>query len=189
MLVLNKKSFLENSDIDENNFIKFSLSPDSKLVPDLHDNLPGRSIWAPANKTLIKYIQERDDVKAHFGVSHLLSNDLVYLVEKILRKKILNNISLAKKAGYLAIGLDTIKNQLIEKKHCLIVVAKGAKSLQSYTFFSSDNISCFENLLYQEDLDKSTGKINVKYVGILSKNFKKTIQVDLNKLKGFIGND
>ena len=43
-------------------------------------------------------------------------------------------------------------------------------------------------VLYQKDLEKSTGNNNVKYVGILSKNFKKTIQVDLNKLKGFIDN-
>ena len=189
MLVLDKKNFLENSNIDEKDFIKFSLSPDNKLVPDLHNNLPGKSIWVPANKKLIKYVQERDDVKAHFGVSLLFSNDLVYLVKKILRKKILNSISLAKKASYLAIGLDKIKIQLTEKKHCLIVVAKGAKSLQNYSFFSSKNISCFENLLYQKDLEKCTGKNNVKYVGILSKNFKKTIQVDLNKLKGFMGND
>ena len=96
---------------------------------------------------------------------------------------------MTKKAGYLAIGLDTIKTQLIEKKHCLIIVAKGAKSLKNYSFFSSNNISCFENVLYQEDLERSTGKNNVKYVGILSKNFKKTIQVDLNKLKGFMETD
>ena len=189
MLVLDKKSFSENVDINENDFIKLSLSPDNKLVPDLHNNLPGKSIWVPANKKLIKYIQERDDVKAHFGVSRLFSNDLVFLVRKILRKKILSSVSLAKKAGYLAIGLDTIKTQFIEKKHCLIVVAKGAKSLQGYSVFSSNNVSCFENLLYQKDLEKSTGKNNVKYVGILSKNFKKTIQVDLNKLKGFMETD
>ncbi len=189
MLVLDKKSFSENADIDENDFIKFSLSPDNELIPDIHENLPGKSIWAPANKTLIKYIQEREDVKAHFGVSHILNNDPVFLIKKILRKKILASISLAKKAGHLAIGLDTIKTQLIEKKHCLIVVANGAKSLKNYSFFSSDTVSCYEYLLHQKDLEKSTGKNNVKYVGILSKNFKKTIQVDLNKLKGFMGND
>ena len=189
MLVLNKKSFSENADIDENDFIKFSLSPDNKLVPDLHNDFPGKSIWTPANKALIKYIEEREDVKEHFGVSHIFTHDLVFLVRKILRKKILDGISLAKKAGHLAIGLDTIKTQLIETKHCLIVVAKGAKSLKNYSFFSSNSISCFENLLYQRDLEKSTGKNNVKYIGILSKNFKKTIQVDLNKLKGFMDTD
>ncbi len=189
MLVLDKKSFSENADIDEDDFIKFSLSPDKKLVPDLYNNLPGKSIWAPANKALLKYIQERDDVKAHLGVSHIFCNNLVLLVEKILRKKILNSISLAQKAGCLAIGLDSIKTQLLEKKHSLILVAKDAKSLKNYSFFSSNTISCFENLLHQKDLEDSTGKNNVKYVGILSKNFKKTIQVDLNKLKGFMGND
>ena len=186
MLVLNKKSFSENADIDENDYIKFSLSPDKKLVPDLHNNLPGKSIWAPANKVIVKCIQERDDVKEHFGVSHFFPNDLEFLIKKILRKKILNSISLAKKAGYLAIGLDTIKTQLLEKKHCLIIVAKDAKSLNGHSFFSSNTIACFENLLYHGDLEKSTGKNNVKYVGIFSKIFKKTIQVDLNKLKRFM---
>ena len=188
MLVFNKKSFAENADLDENDFIKFSLSPDNKLVPDLHDKLPGKSIWATTDKALIECIQERKDVKEHFGVSHVFTNDLLFLIKKILRKKIVNSISLAKKAGYLAIGIDTIKAQLKEKKHCLIIVAKEARSLKNYSFFSSNTISCFENLLYQRDLEKSTGKNNVKYVGILSKNFKKTIQVDLNKLKGFIDN-
>ena len=130
-----------------------------------------------------------DELKAQFGGQMLHTKDLIFLIEKLLRKKILNSISLTKKAGYLAIGLDTIKTQLIGKKNCLIVVAKGAKSLKNYSFFSSNDISCFENVLYQEDLERSTGKNNVKYVGILSKNFKKTIQVDLNKLKGFMETD
>ena len=112
MLVLNKKSFSENADIDQDDFIKISLSPDNELVPDLHNNLPGKSIWVPPNRKLIKCIQERDDVKAHFGVSRLFSSDLVHLVKKILRKKILNSISLTKKAGYLAIGLDTFESTL-----------------------------------------------------------------------------
>ena len=186
---MNKKSFSENAGIDQDDFIKISLSPDNKLVPDLYNNLPGKSIWFPANKARIKDILKGDELKTQFGAQQLCTKDLIFLIEKLLRKKILNSISLTKKAGSLAIGLDTIKTQLIGKKHCLIVVAKGAKSLRSYSFFSSNDISCFENLLYQEDLEKSTGKNNVKYVGIFSKNFKKTIQVDLNKLKGFMETD
>ena len=186
---MNKKSFSENAGIHQDDFIKISLSPDNKLVPDLHNNLPGKSFWVPANKARIKDILKEGELKTQFEKQQLSSKDLIFLIEKLLRKKILNSISLTKKAGYLAIGLDTIKTQLIERKHCLIIVAKGAKSLKNYSFFSSNNISCFENVLYQEDLERSTGKINVKYVGILSKNFKKTIQVDLNKLKGFMETD
>ena len=186
---MNKKSFSENAGIHQDDFIKISFSPDNKLVPDLHNNLPGKSIWVPANKARIKDVLKEDKLKALFGEQQLSTNDLIFLIEKLLRKKILNSISLTKKSGYLAIGLDKIKTKLIGKKHCLIIVAKGAKSLKNYSFFSSNDISCFENVLYQEDLERSTGKNNVKYVGILSKNFKKTIQVDLNKLKGFMETD
>ena len=188
MIILNKKTFSDSDDLNEDYFIKICLSPDNKLVPDLYDNLPGKSVWLPANMYLIADILKKENLKAYFGVPEFLTTDLGALISKVLRKKILNSISLAKKSGNLAIGIDAIKTQLTQKKHCLILVAKGAKSLLNNSFFSSKNISIFECMLEQKDLEKSTGKNNVKYVGILSKNFKKTIQVDLNKLKGFIDN-
>ena len=187
-MVLNKKIFLNSSSINKDDFIKICLSPDNKLIPDLRDNLPGKSVWLPANKTLIVDILRKEDLKPYFGVSKIFSPDLVSLIEMILRKRILSSISMTKKSGVLAIGLDAIKTQLIQKRHCLIIVARGAKRLTDKSFFVSKNISVYESLLEQKDLEKSTGKINVKYVGIFSKNFKKTIQVDLNKLKGFIDN-
>ena len=185
---MNKKLFLNNSSVNKDDFIKICLSPDNKLIPDLCDKLPGKSIWLPANKALIVDILKKDDLKTYFGVSKIFSPDLVSIIEMILRKKILSSISMTKKSGVLAIGLDSIKTQLTQNRHCLIIVAIGAKSLADRSFFASENVSIFESLLRKKDLEKSTGKINVKYVGVFSKNFKKTIQVDLNKLKGFIDN-
>ena len=187
-MVLNKKIFLNSSSINKDDFIKICLSPNNKLIPDLCDKLPGKSVWIRADKSIIIDTLKNENLETYFGVSRIFSPDLVSLIEMILRKRILSCISMTKKSGVLAIGLDTIKTQLIQKRHCLIIVAKGAKSLAGKSFFVSKNISVFESLLEQRDLEKSTGKINVKYVGIFSKNFKKTIQVDLNKLKGFIDN-
>ena len=187
-MVLNKKIFLNSSSDNKDNCIKICLSPDNKLIPDLFDKLPGKSIWLPADKSLIVDILRKDELKTYFGVSKIFSPDLVSIIEMILRKKILSSISLTKKSGVLAIGLDAIKTQLIQNRHCLIIVAMGAKSLANKSYFASENVSIFESLLEQRELEKSTGKNNVKYVGIFSKIFKKTIQVDLNKLKGFIDN-
>ena len=187
-MVLNKKIFLNSSSINKDDFIKICLSPDNKLIPDLCDKLPGKSVWLPADKALIVDILKKNDLKTYFGVSKIYSPDLVSIIEMILRKKILSSISMTKKSGVLAIGLDAIKAKLIQNRHSLIIVALGAKSLANKSYFASENVSIFENLLEQKDLEKSTGKINIKYVGVFSKNFKKTIQVDLNKLKGFIDN-
>ncbi len=187
-MVLNKKIFFSRPSINKDDFIKICLSPDNKLIPDLCDKLPGKSVWLPAGKDLIVDILRKEDLQTYFGVSKIFAPDLVATIEMVLRKKILSSISMTKKSGVLAIGLDAIKSQLIQYRHCLIVVAMGAKSLANKSFFASKDVSIFESLLEQKDLEKSTGKINVKYVGVFSKNFKKTIQVDLNKLKGFIDN-
>ena len=187
-MVLNKKIFLNSSSINKDDFIKICLSPDNKLIPDLCEKLPGKSVWLPADKALIVDILKKEDLKTYFGVSKIFSPDLVSIIEMVLRKKIMSSISMTKKSGVLAIGLDAIKTQLIQNRHCLIIVAMGAKKLANKSFFASENVSIVESLLEQKDLEKSTGKFNVKYVGVFSKNFKKTIQVDLNKLKGFIEN-
>ena len=123
-----------------------------------------------------------------FGVSQISTKNISALIESVLRKKILSTISLAKKAGQLAIGIDSIKIEALGNRHCVIIVAEGAKSLKNHSLLQAKGIQSFENLFKKEDLVKSSGKNNVKYVGILSKTFKKTIQVDLNKLKGFIDN-
>ena len=187
-MALNNKIFLNSSGINKDDFIKISLSPENKLIPDLRDKLPGKSVWLPADKAIIIDTLRKEDLKTYFGVSKIFSPDLVSIIEMILRKKILSSISMTKKSGVLAIGLDAIKTQLIKKRHCLILVAIGAKSVAEKYFFTSKNVTIFENMVEQKDLEKSIGKNNVKYVGIFSKNFKKTIQVDLNKLKGFIDN-
>ena len=188
MLVFNKKNFLDRDDLNEDDFIKLSLSPDNILVPDLYNNLPGKSVWLPANKSVITSILKKEDLKRFFDIPAFLTSDFSVLIEKMLRKKILNSVSLTKKAGNLFIGMDAIKTELLNRKHCLVITAKEAKSLPRNSVFSYKNVSCFENLFDQKELEKSTGKHRVKYVGVFSKNFKKTIQVDLNKLKGFINN-
>ena len=132
---MNKKNFSDNSGVKEDDFVKICLSPDNKLVPDLRDDLPGKSFWLPANKTLIIDILKKEDLKSYFGVPELFIPDLGIQIEAILTKKVLNSISLTKKSGNLAIGLDAIKAQLIQKKHCLVIAAKGAKVLTNSSFF------------------------------------------------------
>ena len=85
MLIFNKKNFLYRDDLNEDDFIKISLSPDNILVPDLHNNLPGRSVWLPANKSIITDILKKEDLKTYFGMPAQLTSDCSDLIEKMLR--------------------------------------------------------------------------------------------------------
>ena len=122
---MNKKIFLNSSSINKDDFIKICLSPNNKLIPDLCDKLPGKSVWLPADKAFIANILRKEGLETYFGVSKIYSLDLVSIIEMILRKKILSSISMTKKSGVLAIGLDAIKKQLIQNRQCLIIVASS----------------------------------------------------------------
>ena len=103
-MILNKKLFLNNSSVNKDDFIKICLSPDNKLIPDLCDKLPGKSVWLPADKALIVDILRKEDLKTYFGVSKIYSPDLASIIEMILRKRILSSISITKKTGALVRG-------------------------------------------------------------------------------------
>ena len=75
------KSFSNSSSVNKDDFIKIALSPDRKLVPDLRDKLPGKSVWLPANKALITDILRKEELKNYFGVSEILTPDIVLLIE------------------------------------------------------------------------------------------------------------
>ena len=120
---MNKKIFLNSSSINKDDFIKICLSPDNKLIPDLCEKLPGKSVWLPADKAFIVDILKKEDLKTYFGVSKIFLPDLVSIIELVLRKKIMSSISMTKKSGVLAIGLDAIKKRLIQNRHCLITVS------------------------------------------------------------------
>ena len=77
---MNKKSFSEITGIHQDDFIKISLSPDNQLIPDLHNNLPGKSIWVPANRSQIKDIIAGDELQTQFGVQLLNTKDLIFLI-------------------------------------------------------------------------------------------------------------
>ena len=83
-MVLNKKIFLNSSSINKDEFIKICLSPDNKLIPDLCDKLPGKSVWLPADKALIVDILRKEDLNTHFDVSKIFSPDLVSTIEMLL---------------------------------------------------------------------------------------------------------
>ena len=60
---MNKKIFLNSSSINKDDFIKICLSPDNKLIPDLCDKLPGKSVWLPADKDLIVELLRKEDLQ------------------------------------------------------------------------------------------------------------------------------
>jgi uncharacterized protein len=113
---------------DDGHLIRFVVSPDGEIVPDIAAKLPGRGIWVSADRATL----ERAIAKNHFAkavkANVKVSPDLPALLEKQLAQRMLNDLGLARRSGALVLGFDNVARALENSAQppVLIEAADGA---------------------------------------------------------------
>lgn len=103
--------------------IRFVVGPEGQLVPDLLERLPGRGIWVAADRAALdKAIRKglfaraaRQPVK----VSETLLED----VEAGVMRRVVDLISLARKAGRAVAGFEKVKDWLVKDEAEILLQA------------------------------------------------------------------
>lgn len=88
--------------------IRFVIGPDERLTPDLGLRLPGRGIWVSADRAAI----DKAVAKGLFGRAArqkcIVPPDLADQVGELLRRRALEALGLARKAGELVLGMEKL---------------------------------------------------------------------------------
>lgn len=92
--------------------IRFVVGPDGQIVPDLAEKLPGRGIWVSADReSLAKAVRKGAFVRAA-KAQVSVPDDLPALVEAGLARRVVDLVSLARKAGRAVAGFEKVKDWL-----------------------------------------------------------------------------
>ena len=86
--------------------IRFVLSPEGAVTPDLRRTLPGRGVWVTASRARITEACRRNAFGRAFKKELVTPADLADQVGRLLRKDALQALSLANKAGALTLGFE-----------------------------------------------------------------------------------
>ena len=121
-MVLNKKIFLNSSSINKDDFIKICLSPDNKLIPDLCDKLPGKSVWLPADKALIVDILRKEDLEYEKAASKVNLIDVMKI--KNLASRLNVDIIIIKRHRVSFIFFNDNKNTKTKQDSVLFLLNK-----------------------------------------------------------------
>lgn len=98
----------------EDQLIRFALSPEGQVVPDLKRKLPGRGVWVSADREILTEALKRKLFSKGFGAEAKAGPELCDLVGTLLRKEMLSALSLARRAGLAISGYMKVEEALVK---------------------------------------------------------------------------
>lgn len=96
--------------VDE--LIRFVLSPEGEVVPDLKRKLPGRGLWIEASRTRVAEAVRRNQFSRGFKRDVRAAQSLASDTEKLLAKSAIEALAMAAKAGQVVAGFAKVEEAL-----------------------------------------------------------------------------
>lgn len=151
----------------EDELLRFVLSPDGEVVPDLNRKLPGRGCWVSLDrKTLGEAVKTKAFNRGFKGESRI-PQDLPERVGILLRQQALAHLSLARKAGEAVSGFTKVEDAL--KKGPVRVLLHAAEAAEDGNrkldkLKSPSTLSC--NIFQSHEMDLAFARENVIHAAI-----------------------
>ncbi|GAB4381821.1 RNA-binding protein [Albidovulum sp.] len=89
--------------------VRFVVSPEGVVVPDLAAKLPGRGIWVTADRAILTQAARKGLFARAARAPVTVPDDLADMVESGLARRVVETVSLARKAGRAVAGFEKVK--------------------------------------------------------------------------------
>ncbi|MFT3689997.1 RNA-binding protein [Paenirhodobacter sp.] len=103
--------------------VRFVLGPDGMIYPDLAEKLPGRGIWVTSDRDVIEKAVKKGLFARGAKAPAQVPGNLADMVEEGLAHRVVELISLARKAGYAVVGFEKVKGWLADGKARVLLQA------------------------------------------------------------------
>ena len=184
-----RRDIVSGQVMDEAALVRFVAGPDGAVVPDLARKLPGRGMWVAADRASVAAATKKGLFARSAKAKLSASPDLPDQVEALLRRRVLDGLGLAKRAGDLISGFEKVAAALgAGKAAWLIEAADGAADGRrkiSNVARKSPNPPQVLGLFTAEELGLALGGENVIHTAFLAGRGAGRWTEDVRKLAGF----
>ena len=103
--------------------IRFVAGPDGTVVPDLAEKLPGRGFWVASDRASLEKAVAKGLFSRGAKAQVTAEPDLVDGIEAGLARRVVDLVSLARKAGVAVAGFEKVKDWLAAGKAKVLLQA------------------------------------------------------------------
>ena len=153
--------------------LRFVLSPQDAVVPDIKGSLPGRGVWVTARKEIVAEAVKRRAFQRAFRKPVLAGEDLPLQVEELFKRSALQRLSISNKAGLVIVGFAKVEEALSRGEIAGLLhasdAAEGGKAKLDRKFaalYSGKDHIGPRNCFTSAEISLATGSTNVIHAGV-----------------------
>ena len=180
--ILTRKCLVTGINVEKRDLIRFVVNPENTLVADIDQKLPGRGYWVKADRKIILKAINKNILFKTIKKDININQDMLDQIESQIKKKIINYISLSRKAGMAIFGFDKIKASLSNNNIGLLIQALDGSDKEKQRIRNQSIPKIIDNCLNKSDLSKAFGRENVIHCAILRSSFIENIDFNANRL-------
>lgn len=163
--------------------IRFVVGPDGQLVPDILGKLPGRGIYVAADRTAIEKATKKGLFARAAKLQVKVPDNLADEVESQLARRVVDLISLQRKAGRAVAGYEKVKSWLqMEDAEVLIQAVDGSGRGKSK--LSTPHYGSYIGWLTADELGLAFGRQTVIHGALASGGLTQRVVEEAQRLKG-----
>ncbi|MEO1399218.1 MAG: RNA-binding protein [Pseudomonadota bacterium] len=164
--------------------IRFGVASDGQIVPDVLEKLPGRGIWVAAERAALAQAVEKKLFARGAKQAVQVSDTLVDDVESLLAKRLIDGISMARKAGKAVAGYEKVKDWLGREDARILFQATDGSERGKSKLHAPGGRGCFFEVLSASELGLSFGRERVIHAALGFGGLTERIREDAIRLSG-----
>ena len=90
--------------------VRFVLSPDGVVTPDILGKLPGRGVWVSADAWSLDKAMKNKAFSRGFKGKAVVPEDIAQQVETLLARRALGLVTMALRGGHILMGFDQVRS-------------------------------------------------------------------------------
>ena len=146
--------------------IRFVVGPEDELVTDVAGRLPGRGLWLSARRDMIETAAAKRLFSKAAHRSVRVPDNLADTVSELLKRRCLDMLGLAKRAGLTAIGADQVRSQAAAGQTAVLVEAADGSVAEREKMIAAVRGAPMICAFARQDLGGAVGRVEAVHIGL-----------------------
>lgn len=146
--------------------VRFVVGPDDEVVADVAGRLPGRGLWLSAKRDMIETAAEKRlfSKAAHRPVR--VPERLAETVSELLKRRCLDTLGLARRAGLTAIGADQVRAQATAGRTTVLIEAADGSKAEREKMIAAAHSAAVIEAFSRSEMGQAVGREEAVHIGL-----------------------